>query len=278
MSRNGEGVWGCSWLYCRSLGVPLRLLRARPSSSVSIWSDPCNLSWTRARRQPSLRLQEWKKRAINMQSIIPTGLHALPLLDAQVALCSLAIPLSCSGAFPLCHLSVLKGSWRPSVLCLEKAHSLFSSYSSEPLLPFAGENKNRHIVQEHGFQGKILKQLLQYQKLTWIMESLTGLHRSWRVAWAWTDAALCHVLFGGVPVRWGHLTLHRYFEALVKTGTFKDMPRRTILYLLADGQNSRATHCFSPQKACGFSAGRWSTLGKGQRNSNTSKNIPVEVS
>lgn len=130
MSRNGEGVWGCSWLYCRSLGVPLRLLRARPSSSVSVWSDPCNLSWTRARRQPSLRLQEWKKRAINMQSIIPTGLHALPLLDAQVALCSVAIPLSCSGAFPLCHLSVLKGSSEDPRFSALKRPTLFS-----PLIP-----------------------------------------------------------------------------------------------------------------------------------------------
>lgn len=27
--RNGEGVWGCSYVYCRNLGVPFRPLRAR---------------------------------------------------------------------------------------------------------------------------------------------------------------------------------------------------------------------------------------------------------
>lgn len=66
----------------------------------------------------------------------------------------------------------------------------------------------KHIVQEHGFQGKVSKQeavLLLYQKLSWIMGSLMGLNRSWTVAWALTDAAVyvCYPeesLYAGVIV------------------------------------------------------------------------------
>lgn len=98
-----------------------------------------------------------------------------------------------------------------------------------------------------------------------------GLNRSWMFAWALTDAAVYCVLSVGVPVCWGHLTLCRYFEAVVEIGILKGMPRRMVLQLLTDGQNTGVTHCFSPQKVCDFSASRWGNLGKGQKNSSISK-------
>lgn len=165
-----------------ALGVPLRLLCARPSSSVSIRSDPCNLSWMWARRQPSLQLQGWKKSAINMQSIIPAGLRALPLLEAQVtvvALCSVAIPLSCSRAFPLCHLSVLKGFFEDPWFSALKRPAVFS-----PRIPvnlFCPLRGKKILSKNMVFRGRC-RNNCSNTKSSLELWSLMGLCRSWRVA------------------------------------------------------------------------------------------------
>lgn len=188
----------------------------------------CEPGW-----QSSLRLQEWKERAINMQSIYYSCRTATP--------CSRGHPsvllwhfLHVPRELPLKTPSSLP--WKGLVLFL-----LFFQW---PSFAFWG--------QEHGFQGKILKQasvLILYQKLSRIMESLVGLSRSWTVAWALTAAAVYCVPSGGIPVHWGHLTLCRYFEAVCEVEMLKDLPQG-LLQLLTDGQDTGVTHggFFSPQK------------------------------
>lgn len=124
---------------CRNLGVPLRPLcyQAVVLCLHLAWSMQPSLKVSQA--ATFLMLQEGKSK--KYQSTIPPGLHTAtprgpaagggPVLHAAVT-----IPLSGSGTFPMCHLSVQDSfPWRAPVPCLEKACIIFSSYSSEPLPP-----------------------------------------------------------------------------------------------------------------------------------------------
>lgn len=212
-----------------------------------------------------------------MQSIIPAGLHTLPLLEAEltvVAPCSVHPWLSlCPAQVPsLCATFLFKRAFSED----HQFSALKRPLPFSPPIPvnlFCPLRGRKHIVQEHRFQRKISKQqavLLLYQKLSWIMESLMGLNRSWRVAWALTDAAVYCVVSVGVPVCWGHLTLCRYFETLVEVGMLMICHRERFCSCWQMGKTPEL-HSFSPPKACDFSTTRWSNLGKGQRNRNISK-------
>ena len=107
-----------------------------------------------------------------MQSIIPTGLHTLPLLEAQL---TVVAPCSVQPWPSLCppQVSSLWATFRfrqafsedPEFSALKRP----IPFSPIPVNLFCPLRGKKHIVQEHGFQGKITKQeavLLLYQKLS----------------------------------------------------------------------------------------------------------------
>lgn len=138
---------------CRSeLCVPGWLLYR-----YSLWSEQPFLDW----RQPSLRLQEWKKRAINTRSSIPVGLHTLPFLEALLTVvfaCSVLLWPSLHPAQvpPLCATFLFKRAFSedPQFSALKRPVPFSSPVPENLLCLWRGK---KHVVQEHGFSGDDLE-------------------------------------------------------------------------------------------------------------------------